>query len=86
MTNTAPTSDAVAWQRLGRVSGVAGLAAVLLILVPIVVGTRPEPTFDAAAAEFTTHACEPVPVFRPHRWVDHLRLVRRRTDHLAAAG
>jgi hypothetical protein len=35
MTNTAPTSDAVAWQRLGRVSGVAGLAAVVLILVPI---------------------------------------------------
>jgi hypothetical protein len=38
MTNTAPTSDA--GQRLGRVTGVAGLAAVVLILVPIVVGTR----------------------------------------------
>jgi len=59
MTNTAPTSDAVAWQRLGRVSGVAGLAAVVLILVPIVVGTRPEPTFDAAAAEFLAYYRSP---------------------------
>ena len=59
MTNIAPTSDAVAWQRLGRVSGVAGLAAVVLILVPIVVGTRPEPTFDAAAAEFLTYYRSP---------------------------
>jgi hypothetical protein len=40
MTNTAPTSDAIAWQRIGRVTGVAGLAAVVLILVPMVVGTR----------------------------------------------
>jgi hypothetical protein len=59
MTNTAPTSDAVAWQRLGRVTSVAGLAAVVLILVPIVVGTRPEPTFDAAAAEFLTYYQSP---------------------------
>jgi hypothetical protein len=59
MTNTAPTSDAVAWQRLGRVSGVAGLAAVVLILVPVVVGTRPEPTFDAAAIEFLTYYRSP---------------------------
>ena len=32
MTNTASTSDAIVWQRLGRVTGVAGLAAVVLIL------------------------------------------------------
>jgi hypothetical protein len=49
MTNTAATFDADAWQRLGRVTGVAGLAAVILILVPIVVGTRPEPAFTATA-------------------------------------
>jgi hypothetical protein len=59
MTNTAPTSDAIAWQRLGRVTGVAGLAAVVLILVPIVVGTRPEPTFDATAIEFLTYYQSP---------------------------
>jgi hypothetical protein len=52
MTNTAATFDADAWQRLGRVTGVAGLAAVILILVPIVVGTRPEPAFTATATEF----------------------------------
>jgi hypothetical protein len=39
------------WHRLGRITGVAGLAAVVLILVPVVVGTRPEPAFNAAAAE-----------------------------------
>ena len=31
MTKPAPTSGAVAWQRLGRVTGVAGLAAIVLI-------------------------------------------------------
>jgi hypothetical protein len=59
MTNTAPTADAVAWQRLGRVTGVAGLAAVVLIFVPIVVGTRPEPAFNAAATEFLTYYRSP---------------------------
>ena len=33
----------------------------------------------------TGHGCGRVPVFRLHRWVGHVRLVRRRTDHLAAA-
>ena len=59
MTNTAPTSGAVAWQRLGRVTGVAGLAAIVLILVPIVVGTRPEPAFTAAATEVLTYYKSP---------------------------
>jgi hypothetical protein len=92
MTNTVSTPGAVAWQRMGRVTGVAGLAAVVLIFVPIVVGMRTEPAFTATATEFLTyyksptqHAWRPVPVFRLHRWVGHLRLVRRRTDHLAAA-
>ncbi len=59
MTITAPTPAAVAWRRLGRVTGVAGVAAVVLILVPIVVGTRQEPTFDAAAIEVLTYYRSP---------------------------
>jgi hypothetical protein len=59
MTNTGSTHDAVAWQRLGRVTGVAGLAAVVLIFVPIVVGTRPEPAFTATATEFLTYYKSP---------------------------
>jgi len=55
MTNTVPTSGAVAWQRLGRVTGVAGLAATVLIFVPVVVGTRPEPSFTATATGFVTY-------------------------------
>jgi hypothetical protein len=58
MTNTAPTSDAVAWQRLGRMTGVAGLAATVLIFV-VLVGTRPEPDFAATADEFLTHYRSP---------------------------
>src|SRR5215207_2175319 len=67
MTNTAPTSDADAWQRLGRVTGVAGLAAVILILVPIVVGTRPEPPFTATATEFLIYYRSPNTVAAPFR-------------------
>ena len=58
MTNSAPTSGAVAWQRLGRVTGVAGLAAILLIFVALV-GTRPEPPFTATATEFLTYYRSP---------------------------
>ncbi len=54
MANTAPTSDAVAWQRLGKVTGVAGLAAVVLLFV-VLVGSRAEPSFSAGADEFLTH-------------------------------
>jgi hypothetical protein len=67
MTNTAPTSDAVAWQRLGRVTGVAGLAAGILILVPIVVGTRPEPAFTATAIEVLTYYRSPNTFAAPFR-------------------
>jgi hypothetical protein len=59
MTITAPTSAAVAWRRLGRVTGVAGLAGVILILAPVVVGTRQEPTFDATAIEVLTYYRSP---------------------------
>jgi hypothetical protein len=59
MTNPARTSGAAAWQRLGRVTGVAGLAATVLIFVPVVVGTRPEPTFTATATEVLTYYRSP---------------------------
>jgi Domain of unknown function (DUF4386) len=59
MTNTVSTPGAVAWQRMGRVTGVAGLAAVVLIFVPIVVGTRTEPAFTATATEFLTYYKSP---------------------------
>jgi hypothetical protein len=58
MSDTASTSSAVAWQRLGMVAGVAGLAAVVLIFV-VLVGTRQEPPFTAAADEFLTHYRSP---------------------------
>ena len=54
MTNTAPIADAVSWQRLSRVTGMAGLAAVVLIFV-VLVSTREEPSFAATADEFLTH-------------------------------
>jgi hypothetical protein len=63
MTNPAPTSGAVAWQRLGRVTGVAGLAATVLIFGVL----RPEPPFAAAAAEFLTHYRSPDTVAAPFR-------------------
>jgi hypothetical protein len=59
MTITAPASAGVAWRRLGRVTGVAGLAAIVLIFVPIVVGTSPEPDFNAPATEFLTYYRSP---------------------------
>jgi hypothetical protein len=59
MTIPAPNSAAVAWRRLGRVTGVAGLATLILIFVPIVVGTRPEPAFHAPATEFLTYYRSP---------------------------
>src|SRR5215470_182155 len=59
MTIPAPNSAAVAWRRLGRVTGVAGLAALVLIFVPIAVGTRPEPAFHAPATEFLTYYRSP---------------------------
>ena len=59
MTIPAPTSAAVVWRRLGRVTGIAGLAAVVLIFVPIVAGTRPEPAFQAPATEFLAYYRSP---------------------------
>ena len=59
MTVTSSNSAAVAWQRLGRVAGFAGLATMILIFVPIAVGTRPEPPFNAPATEFLTYYRSP---------------------------
>ena len=60
-------SHAAAWHRLGRITGVAGLAAVVLILVPVVVGTRPEPAFNAAAAEVLAYYRSSETVAAPFR-------------------
>jgi hypothetical protein len=66
MTNPAPTSGAAAWQRLGRVTGVAGLAAIVLIFVAVV-GTRDEPSFTATATEFLGYYRSPDTVATPFR-------------------
>src|SRR5262249_11152341 len=58
MADTAPTSDAVAWQRLGRVTGAAGLAAVILIFV-VLIGSQEEPPFSAGADVFLAHYRSP---------------------------
>jgi hypothetical protein len=59
--NGVPATDPadVARRRLFRVTGIAGLAAVALILGPVVIGTRPEPAFDATATEFLTYYRSP---------------------------
>jgi hypothetical protein len=55
MSTIAPPSGAVAWRRLGRVTGIAGLAAVVLTFVPISVGSPEEPHFDAPATAFLAY-------------------------------
>jgi hypothetical protein len=55
MTATTPTSAAVAWRRLGRVIGIAGLATIVLIFVPAFVGAGQEPGFKASATEILTY-------------------------------
>jgi hypothetical protein len=54
MSNSAPTADAGAWQRLGIGAGAAGLAATVLIFGALI-GTRLEPDVTAPAREFLTH-------------------------------
>jgi hypothetical protein len=58
MSNPVPTSGAAAWQRLGRVTGIAGLAAIVLIFAAVV-GTRNEPSITATATEFLTYYQSP---------------------------
>ncbi|MGY4772443.1 hypothetical protein ACXC9Q_36515 [Kribbella sp. CWNU-51] len=49
----------VARRRLFVVTGISGLAATVLILVAVAVGTRPEPSFNAPASEFLAHYRSP---------------------------
>ena len=58
MTDPVSTSGAAAWPRLGRVTGLAGLATIVPILVAVV-GTREEPSFTATATEFLTYYRSP---------------------------
>jgi len=58
MSNPVPTSGAAAWQRLGRVTGITGLAAIVLIFAAVV-GTRDEPSITATATEFLTYYQSP---------------------------
>jgi hypothetical protein len=57
--NTGPDPDVGASRRLGRVTGVAGLAATVLILAPVVIGTPPEPPFTANAPNFLAYYRSP---------------------------
>ena len=59
MTVPGPTSAAAAWRRLGRVTGITGLATVVLIFTAVLVGTRQEPTFNATAAAILTYYRSP---------------------------
>ena len=59
MTGTAPTSATVARQRLGRVTGITGLAAVVLLFGSVVVGTDTEPGFNASAIDVLTYYRSP---------------------------
>jgi hypothetical protein len=56
---TAPSPTHLARRRLFRVTGIAGLAAVVLIFGAVVVGTRQEPTFNATATEVLTYYRSP---------------------------
>jgi hypothetical protein len=51
-TAAAPRPTDVARRRLCRVTGITGLAAIILIFAAVVVGTRQEPAFNASATEF----------------------------------
>lgn len=66
MTKTAPTTDSVAWQRLGRVTAVAGVATIVVFFISVV-GTRDEPLFTAAASEFLAYYQSPDTVAAPLR-------------------
>jgi hypothetical protein len=57
--DTAPGPTDVVRRRLFRVTGIAGLAAVVLIFGAVVVGTREEPTFDVPATEVLTYYRSP---------------------------
>jgi hypothetical protein len=58
-TAAAPSPTDAARRRLFRVTGIAGIAAVVLIFAAVLVGTRQEPTFNAAATEVLAYYQSP---------------------------
>jgi hypothetical protein len=58
MTDTSSMSDAAAWQRLSRATGIAGLTAVVLIFA-VLIGSHEEPPFSAKADAFLAHYQSP---------------------------
>jgi hypothetical protein len=50
-TAAAPSPTDAARRRLFRITGIAGVAAVVLIFVAVLVGAREEPSFNATATE-----------------------------------
>lgn len=58
-TAAAPSPTDVARRRLFRVAGIAGLVAVVLIFVAVLVGMRQEPTFNSAAIEVLSYYQSP---------------------------
>ena len=66
MTKSALTPETAAWRSLWRTTAITGLTTVVLAFV-VLVGSRPEPSFDAPAAEFLTHYRSPNTVGSPLR-------------------
>ena len=66
MTDTAQSPAVVASPRLGRVTGVAGLVTIALLLGALI-GTHEEPDFTAPARDFLTHYQAPNTVAAPLR-------------------
>jgi hypothetical protein len=64
---TAPNPTDMARRRLFRVTGIAGLAAVILVFGAVVVGTREEPPFDVPAAEVLSYYRSPDTPAAPFR-------------------
>jgi hypothetical protein len=58
-TAAAPEPTDVAWRRLFRATGIAGLAATVLIFAAVLVGTRTEPTFNTTATEVLAYYRSP---------------------------
>ncbi len=66
MSSSGSSSGAIAWQRLGRVTGVAGLVAVVLLFA-VLVGSHTEPPFNAPARAFLAHYQAPNTIAAPLR-------------------
>jgi hypothetical protein len=58
-TAAAPSPTDVACRGLFRITGIAGLAATVLIFAAVLVGTPKEPTFNATATEVLAYYLSP---------------------------